>query len=267
MSRLNRVAASMATPAFDLNFDDETPIKETHVPASPASKSAGDVLQRSHQTGDSTCKRVMDILAAVNDNGCAPRIHTVMNVVRQILPLSRCSMGKTGEPRDESRATVQPGRTKSSFPAKHIMTRNPITVRPTPDEPASSETEQQRFDRVLALAQFKPLKAILDHLLVDGAVMRGAMTTTNSYQNFLAKLGYRVVVVKQIHENDCYARLGPTGGIRAVLPVHDMATYSTMVTLVNFDSTVTTTSNSVDFYDSQLAEFKVQLMNRSGNAG
>jgi hypothetical protein len=39
-----------------------------------------------------------------------------------------------------------------------------------------------------------------------------------------------------------------------------------MVTLVNFDSTVTTTSNSVDFYDNQLAEFKVELMNRSGNA-
>jgi len=30
---------------------------------------------------------------------------------------------------------------------------------------------------------------------------------------------------------------------------------------------VTTTGNSVDFYDHQLAEFKVQLMNKSGNAG
>jgi hypothetical protein len=38
-----------------------------------------------------------------------------------------------------------------------------------------------------------------------------------------------------------------------------------MVTLVNFDSTVTTTANAVDFYDEQLADFKVQLMNRSGN--
>jgi hypothetical protein len=84
---------------------------------------------------------------------------------------------------------------------------------------------------------------------------------------FLGKLGYRVIVVKQIHENDCYSRLGPKGGIRAVLPVHDMATYSTMVTLVNFDSTVTTTANSVEYYDGQLAEFKTQLMNRSGNAG
>jgi hypothetical protein len=83
---------------------------------------------------------------------------------------------------------------------------------------------------------------------------------------FLAKLGYRVNLVKQIHEQDCYARLGPDGGIRAVLPVHDIATYSTMVVLVNFDSTLTTTSNAVDFYDDQLATFKSLLMNRSGNA-
>ncbi|HEU0037658.1 MAG TPA: hypothetical protein VFR76_00125, partial [Verrucomicrobiae bacterium] len=94
-----------------------------------------------------------------------------------------------------------------------------------------------------------------------------AIITTNSYQSFLGKVGYRVVLVNQIHENDCYARLGAKGGIRAVLPVHDMATYSTMVTLVNFDSTVTTTANSIDFYDQQLADFKVQLMNRSGSAG
>lgn len=130
-----------------------------------------------------------------------------------------------------------------------------------------SETEQQRFERVLLRPQFKPLKAVFDNLGIAVPLMHGAIITTNSYQNFLGKLGYRVILVNQIHENDCYARLGPKGGIRAVLPVHDTATYSTMVTLVNFDSTVTTTSNSIDFYDGQLAEFKVQLMNRSGNAG
>ncbi|HEX4342408.1 MAG TPA: hypothetical protein VH255_03400, partial [Verrucomicrobiae bacterium] len=91
------------------------------------------------------------------------------------------------------------------------------------------------------------------------------IVTTNCYQNFLSKLAWRLDVVKHIHENDCYARLGPKGGIRAVLPVHDSATYSTMVTLVNFDSTVTTTTKSVDYYDRQLADFKTQLMNRSGN--
>jgi hypothetical protein len=129
-----------------------------------------------------------------------------------------------------------------------------------PDPPPGDETEQHLFDRILSQAEFKPLKAVLDELHIDPAVMRGAIITTNCYTNFLGKLGYRVVLVKQIHEQDCYARLGPAGGIRAVLPVHDMATYSTLVTLVNFDSTLTTTPKSIDFYDHQLAEFKTQLM-------
>jgi hypothetical protein len=141
------------------------------------------------------------------------------------------------------------------------MTKNPATVRPMPDQCPGSETEQQHFDRILSRDQFKPLKAILNELSMDNSAMRGAIVTTNSYPNFLGKLGYRVVLVKQIHEQDCYSRLGPAGGIRAVLPHHDMATYSTLVTLVNFDSTLTTTPKSVDFFDHQLAEFKTQLMN------
>ena len=135
------------------------------------------------------------------------------------------------------------------------MTNNPAAVVPT-----SSETEQQQFDRVLSRDQFKPLKAILDELRVDDAALRGAMVTTNSYPELLSKLGYRVILMKQIHEQDCYSRLGPQGGIRAVLPHHDTATYSTLVTLVNFDSTLTTTPKSVDFFNSRLAEFKTQWM-------
>jgi hypothetical protein len=134
-------------------------------------------------------------------------------------------------------------------------------------EPPASETEQQRFERILLREQFKPLKAVFDNLGMLIPVMQAAIVTTNSYLMFLAKLGYRVIMVKQIHEQDCYSRLGPSGGIRAVLPVHDMATYSTLVTLVNYDSTVTTTPKSVEYYDNQLTEFKIQLMNRSGNAG
>ena len=133
------------------------------------------------------------------------------------------------------------------------------------ESPASAETDHQRFVRILSRPQFKPLKDVMDNLGADVATLQGAIVTTNSYQMFLGKVGYRVEVVKQIHENDCYARLGRAGGIRAVLPLHDTATYSTMVTLVNFNSSVTTTSNSIDFYDDQLAEFKTQLMSRSGN--
>ena len=142
----------------------------------------------------------------------------------------------------------------------------PKTTTSAANSPAN-ETEPQRFERILLRPQFKPLKGVFDNLGIAVPLMLGAIITTNTYQMFLHKVGYRVIVVKQIHENDCYARLGPKGGIRAVLPIHDIATYSTMVTLVNFDSTVTTTANSIDYYDDQLREFKIQLMNRSGDAG
>jgi hypothetical protein len=133
-------------------------------------------------------------------------------------------------------------------------------------KPLIEETEAERFARILAHGDFKPLKALLDNLRAAVTVMQQAILTTGTYRNFLDKLGYRLVIVKQIHEQDCYSRIGAAGGIRAVLPVHDIATYSTMVTLVNLDSTVSTTSNSADFYDDQLARFKILLMNKSGDA-
>lgn len=146
------------------------------------------------------------------------------------------------------------------------MAKKTATGAPPIEHPPADETEQQRFDRVLSRDEFKSLKAIFDNLGTTGTAMNTAIVTTNSYQTFLGKLGYRTVLVKQIHERDCYARLGPAGGIRAVLQVHDTATYSTMVTLVNYDSTVSTTSNAVDYYDHQLAGFKTQLMSKTGNA-
>ena len=146
------------------------------------------------------------------------------------------------------------------------MTKAPDATTVTTPQPAVPETEHQRFERILLRADFKPLKAVFGNLGAAVPVMQAAIITTNCFQNFLGKLGYRVDVVKQLHEKDCYTRLGPKGGIRAVLPVHDIATYSTMVVLVNYDSTMTTTANAIDYYDDQLREFKIQLMNRSGNA-
>jgi hypothetical protein len=146
------------------------------------------------------------------------------------------------------------------------MLKKPAPVAPTTGQPTILETAEQRFERILLRAEFKPLKAVLDNLQAEVPLMHEAIVATNCYQMFLGKVGYRMVVVKQLHEQDCYSRLGRQGGVRAVLPVHDTASYSTMVTLVNYDSTVTTTANAVDYYDEQLANFKVQLMNRSGNA-
>ncbi len=152
------------------------------------------------------------------------------------------------------------------LPIQQFMINRLEAIAPAAPAAAADETELQRFERILSRAEFKPLKAVLENLDLAIQVMLAAIITTNSCRMFLGKLGYHVNLVKQIHEQEFYSRLGPDGGIRAVLPVHDIATHSTMVVLVNFDSTVTTTSNAVDFYDDQLAAFKILLMNKSGDA-
>ena len=77
-----------------------------------------------------------------------------------------------------------------------------------------SETRQQRFERILNLEPFKGLKAILDNLSRDQATLCDGVHGTNSYEELLAKLGYKVTVVKQIHVADSYSRTGPAGGIK-----------------------------------------------------
>src|SRR6185295_6188888 len=98
------------------------------------------------------------------------------------------------------------------------MTNNSTTIRPMiPDQGAGSETKQQKFERILAQDSFKGLKAILDNLRIDRALLCDGISSTKSYPELLAKLGYAVVLAQQIHVQDCYSRMGQTGGIRAVL--------------------------------------------------
>ena len=121
------------------------------------------------------------------------------------------------------------------------------------------ETKQQRFERILGREPFKGLKTILDNLSRDRDAVWAGVNGTNSYEELVAKLGYRVTVIKQIHVADCYSRTGAAGGIRAVLPYFDIPTQSALPTLVNFDSTVTTTPKSTAFFNGMLAELKRQL--------
>jgi hypothetical protein len=134
-----------------------------------------------------------------------------------------------------------------------------ISATKKPPEALAGETGQQKFERLISKEPFVGLKAIFASLPVDLAIICERVKNALSYQELLAKLGFRVVVEKQIHYQDCYSRLGPAGGIRAVLPVHDIATYSTLVTLVNFNSTITTTPKSIVFFDARLAELKSRL--------
>ena len=121
------------------------------------------------------------------------------------------------------------------------------------------ETRQQRFERLLNREPFKGLKTILDSLSRDRETVWDGVIGTNSYEELLARLGYDVTVTKQIHVADCYSRTGQAGGIRAVLPYFDIPTQSALPTLVNFDSTVTTTPKSTAFFNGMLAELKRQL--------
>ena len=130
----------------------------------------------------------------------------------------------------------------------------------------AAETRQQKFERILCQEPFTGLKAILDSVCRDQETLYATVRSTNSYEELLARLGYQVTMTKQIHVADSYSRTVSAGGIRAVLPYFDIPTQSALPTLVNFDSTVTTTPKAVDFYDNQLTEFKSLLMNRSGNA-
>jgi len=125
-------------------------------------------------------------------------------------------------------------------------------------------TKQQRFERLLCREPFKGLKTILDSLCRDPAALWDAVNGTNSYEELVAKLGYRVTITKQIHVADCYSRTGTAGGIRAVLPYFDIPTQSALPTLVNFDSTVTTTPKSTAFFNGMLTELKRQLETLSG---
>jgi hypothetical protein len=131
------------------------------------------------------------------------------------------------------------------------MTNEPVNT--------ASETKQQHFERVLSREPFKGLKAILDVLSPDREALSRGVDGTNSYADLLVRLGYRINLIHQIHVQDAYTRVGAAGGIKAVLPYHDIPTQSSLPTLVHFDSTVTTTPKAAGFFNQTLAALKTQL--------
>ena len=121
------------------------------------------------------------------------------------------------------------------------------------------DPNQQKFETIISREVFTGLKAILDSLSPNRDALSAAVSDTNSYEELLGRLGYRLVFTKQIHVQDCYSRVGRDGGIRAVLPYHDIPTQSSLPTLVNLDSTVTATLKSVTFFNDLLTRLKAQL--------
>jgi hypothetical protein len=123
----------------------------------------------------------------------------------------------------------------------------------------NSKTPQQTFERILSQEAFQGLKAVLDRVSPDPEALLGGVKATNSYEELLARLGYKVTLTKQIHVQDCYSRLGQAGGIKAVLPYHDVPTHSSFPTLVNYDLTLTMTPKAAAFFNELFAKLKRQL--------
>jgi hypothetical protein len=122
-----------------------------------------------------------------------------------------------------------------------------------------AQTEPQQLLEILARGQFDGLKAILLSLGSEPGILHKAIQSTRSYQELLQRVGYQVTLTNQIHIQDCYSRVGPAGGIKAVLPYYDIPTQGSLPTLVNFDATITTTPKSVAFFDKMLVALKTEL--------
>jgi hypothetical protein len=133
-----------------------------------------------------------------------------------------------------------------------IPMNNPVVNPP-------AQTEPQQLLEILARGQFDGLKAILLSLGSEPGVLNKAIQSTRSYQELLQRVGYQLTLTNQIHIQDCYSRIGPAGGIKAVLPYYDIPTQGSLPTLVNFDATVTTTPKSVAFFDKMLVALKTEL--------
>lgn len=128
-----------------------------------------------------------------------------------------------------------------------------------PSSNTITESRQQIFERVLSGDPFQGLHAILGSLCADREALLENVHRAHSYEELLAALGYRMILTRQIHVQDAYSRMGPAGGIRSVLPYHDIPTQSSLPTLVHFDGTVTVTPKSVAFFNEMLTALKAQL--------
>ena len=123
----------------------------------------------------------------------------------------------------------------------------------------AGETARENFDRILGGESFKGLKAILNCVAADASELFDVFKTANSYEDLLSRLGYQLTLTKQIHVNDCYERVGPSGGIKAVLPYHDTGTQRSLPTLINLDHTVTTTYPAAAFFNESFVALKSAL--------
>jgi hypothetical protein len=127
----------------------------------------------------------------------------------------------------------------------------------------NTRTTSERLGSILAQGQFEGLKAILDRVSTDPEKLGDLVLGATTYSELLKALGYQLTIVRQIHVQGCYERVGVAGGIKAVLPYYDTTVQSSLPTLVNLDGTVTATPKSVAFFESLFLELKSQLQRQA----
>jgi hypothetical protein len=123
---------------------------------------------------------------------------------------------------------------------------------------------EEHFAQMLAQEPFDGLKAILDKLSPSQGELWQRVQSATSFEELLGRLGYKLTLTRQIHVQDCYSRVGPAGGIRAVIPHYEIATQSSFPTLINFDGTVTATEKSAVYFNKLLLQLQEQLAGVKG---
>src|SRR5687768_12515964 len=102
-----------------------------------------------------------------------------------------------------------------------------------------SEAKTPQLLEILSREPFTGLKAILLSLGSETDPLDDAIRSARSYEELLKSFGYQITLTNQVHIQDCYSRVGPAGGIKAVLPYYDIPTQGSMPTLVHFNATIT----------------------------
>jgi hypothetical protein len=62
-----------------------------------------------------------------------------------------------------------------------------------------SGSSPERFETILSQPRFEALKALLRHLSTDPEALHAAILGTDTYEEFLARFGRKLVLTRQVH--------------------------------------------------------------------
>jgi hypothetical protein len=134
-----------------------------------------------------------------------------------------------------------------------------IVTRKASTEHSPNETEQQKTDRFLNRSEFSTLKKVVAALRLDESVFFESFKAAKTYQEFLKKVGYEVIVNETANAQEFVSQMGE-GGVNAIIPDHYYSIQSNLLTIVHSNRTVITTSFSIQHFDQQLTDLKFRIL-------